>query len=75
MSDYSLATTLKIFVLLTGLFYIFFSYLCILWTEREKTDIRNIFAGMTVALLFTFKILLLGGGLIAAVFLVFHFLA
>lgn len=70
MPEYSLFLTIRFFSVFCLLFWIGFSYLCFLWTERDEVSFRNIIGAVQIALLRTFKLAVLGLALIVAVFLV-----
>ena len=59
-----MSLVLKTFLIITGIFFPIFWYFCLLWTERETKNLRNIFGAFVVALLYVFKIILLGSFLI-----------
>jgi uncharacterized protein YggT (Ycf19 family) len=52
--------SIKILSFLGAAFFLIFSYLCLLWSNRDKKNLRNIFAALTVSALYTFLILFVG---------------
>ncbi len=54
-----LETAIKILLTLGTIFFLVFSYACLIWTNRKKTEPRNIFGASMVSLIYTFKIFLL----------------
>jgi len=53
-----LETAIKILLILGIIFFLVFSYICLIWTGRKET-IRNTLGAAVVSLLYTFKIFLL----------------
>lgn len=56
----SLNIAITTFLLLVYIFFVVFSYICLLWTTREKTKLKNIMTGISVSLLYSFQIVLVG---------------
>ncbi|PIZ00849.1 hypothetical protein COY61_01405 [bacterium (Candidatus Gribaldobacteria) CG_4_10_14_0_8_um_filter_33_9] len=55
-----LSIAVKILSILAFIFFVVFSYFCLLWTERDKKERENIFIGTMVSLLYTFKFFSIG---------------
>lgn len=54
------AIAIKILSIIGIIFFLIFSYICLHWTHRDKRETKNIFSGVMVSFLYTFKVLLLG---------------
>jgi len=55
-----LEKAIKILSILGTIFFLVFSYFCLLWSNRDRKKIRNIFAAVTVSALYTFAVLFIG---------------
>ena len=58
-------TGLKVIIFLSAIFFLFFWYVCLMWTNRKISELKNILAAAAVSLIHTFKIFVLSVFLIA----------
>lgn len=50
-------TGIKIIFILSAIFFCIFAYVCLMWTNRKKTEWRNIIAGCVISVFYTFQII------------------
>ena len=68
-----LESAIKIFLMIVFLFFLVFGYQCLIWTNRDRKEAKNILSGAIVSLFYNFKILLLGFLIILIISLCLHF--
>lgn len=56
----SFALAIKTFSFCIFVFFFVLAYACLLWTNRDKTQLKNIMTGAAVSLIHTFQITILG---------------
>jgi len=61
----------KIFLILLLIFFGVFSYVCLMWTNRNKKVSRNILGAVAVSLIYSFQIAIVGS-LLAILFYFFY---
>ena len=49
---------IKILLVAGSVLFVVLAYFCNLWTERDPKEPKNIFAGIAISTLYTFKILI-----------------
>lgn len=69
-----LKLTIRIFLIITAVFFPVFWYFCYLWTERKELTFQNLFGTFTAALLNIFKMILLGAVLIFIISIIVNFI-
>lgn len=68
-------TAIKVLVIACGVFFVVFFYICLLWTERDTKQLRNILGAVMISLLTSFKILAIGFALTIFVSFLVKYLA
>ncbi|MCX6791312.1 MAG: hypothetical protein NTV62_03970 [Candidatus Gribaldobacteria bacterium] len=56
----SFALAIKTFTICVFIFFGVFGYTCLIWTNRDKTKMRNIMGASAVALVYSFQIIVWG---------------